>query len=225
MSTWSALNMNNSNSPLMEQLIFFHDNTLLILTMIMVFIFYTMIFISLNKFTSYLILENQTLEFIWTVIPMILLIFIALPSIQILYLMDESNKSFITLKIIGNQWYWSYEYSDFKKINFDSFMINTYSPQNFRLLDTDNHIILPFNTQIRTIISSIDTIHAWTIPSLGLKMDAIPGRLNQMTFNSLYPGLFYGQCSEICGINHSFMPITLEIINFPSFLNWILNFS
>nr|YP_009946936.1 cytochrome c oxidase subunit II [Macrostemum floridum]QOH91254.1 cytochrome c oxidase subunit 2 [Macrostemum floridum] len=225
MSTWSSINMNNSNSPLMEQLIFFHDNTMLILSMITMFILYIMIFLMKNKFINYKILENQHLELIWTIIPMILLIFIALPSIQILYLMDESNKPFITLKIIGNQWYWSYEYSDFKKINFDSFMINSPSPQLFRLLDTDNHIILPFKVHIRTLITSIDTIHAWTIPSLGLKMDAVPGRLNQMTFTSLYSGLFFGQCSEICGINHSFMPITLEIINFNSFLNWILNFS
>nr|YP_009775573.1 cytochrome c oxidase subunit II [Delias pasithoe]QJA15799.1 cytochrome c oxidase subunit II [Delias pasithoe] len=225
MATWSDLNLQNSTSPLMEQMIFFHDHTLIILLMITILVMYLMMNLFFNKFINRFLLEGQMIELIWTILPTITLIFIALPSLRLLYLLDELNNPLITLKSIGHQWYWSYEYSDFNNIEFDSYMINEFNNlNNFRLLDVDNRIILPMNNQIRILITSTDVIHSWTIPSLGVKVDANPGRLNQTNFFINRPGVFFGQCSEICGANHSFMPIVIESIPMKNFLNWINNF-
>nr|YP_009328097.1 cytochrome c oxidase subunit II [Trigonidium sjostedti]APD14955.1 cytochrome c oxidase subunit II [Trigonidium sjostedti] len=223
MSTWSNLNLQNSSSPLMEQLIFFHDHTLLILTMITIMVSYIMISLFFNKFNNRFLLEGQMIELIWTILPAITLIFIALPSLRLLYLLDDSYNPSITFKTIGHQWYWSYEYMDFKNmIEFDSYMISDLNSINlFRLLDVDNRTILPMNIQIRTLITAADVIHSWTIPTLGIKSDATPGRLNQILFFISRPGVFFGQCSEICGTNHSFMPIVIESVNLNSFINWI----
>nr|ACT80193.1 cytochrome c oxidase subunit 2 [Bradysia amoena] len=227
MATWSNLNLQDSTSPLMEQLIYFHDHSLLILILITVLVSYLMIMLFFNSFTNRFLLSGQTIEIIWTIIPAIILMFIALPSLRLLYLLDEISSPLITLKTIGHQWYWSYEYSDFNSIEFDSYMIpvNEMKLNNFRLLDVDNRIILPFNTKIRILISAADVIHSWTIPSLGVKVDGTPGRLNQTNFLINRPGLFFGQCSEICGANHSFMPIVIESVKLNYFINWIKNFS
>nr|UFZ13153.1 cytochrome c oxidase subunit II [Ctenochauliodes sagittiformis] len=223
MATWSNLNLQDSASPMMEQLTFFHDHTLLILIMITILVGYLMSTLFFNKFTNRLLLEGQTIEIIWTILPAITLVFIALPSLRLLYLLDEISDPSITLKSIGHQWYWSYEYSDFKNIEFDSYMIPYHEmPSNgFRLLDVDNRIILPMLSQIRVLVTAADVLHSWTIPALGVKIDATPGRLNQTSFFMNRPGLFYGQCSEICGANHSFMPITIESIPTNIFINWI----
>nr|YP_010947373.1 cytochrome c oxidase subunit II [Prismosticta microprisma]WGO62401.1 cytochrome c oxidase subunit II [Prismosticta microprisma] len=227
MATWSNLNLQNGASPLMEQIIFFHDHTLIILIMITILVGYLMMNLFFNKYINRFLLEGQMIELIWTILPAITLIFIALPSLRLLYLLDDLNKPLITLKSIGHQWYWSYEYSDFNNIEFDSYMIpmNEMSSNNFRLLDVDNRIILPFNNQIRIMVTATDVIHSWTIPSLGVKVDANPGRLNQTNFFINRPGIFYGQCSEICGANHSFMPIVIESISMMNFINWINNYS
>nr|YP_009538106.1 cytochrome c oxidase subunit II [Athyma ranga]AYN60888.1 cytochrome c oxidase subunit 2 [Athyma ranga] len=226
MATWSNLNYQNSASPLMEQIIFFHDHTLIILIMITILVSYLMISLFFNKYINRFLLEEQMIELIWTILPAITLIFIALPSLRLLYLLDELNNPLITLKSIGHQWYWSYEYSDFNNIEFDSYMIQeTNNLSNFRLLDVDNRIVLPMNNQIRILITATDVIHSWTIPSLGVKVDANPGRLNQTSFFINRPGIFYGQCSEICGANHSFMPIVIESISIKNFINWINNYS
>nr|UFZ13897.1 cytochrome c oxidase subunit II [Neochauliodes umbratus] len=223
MATWSNLNLQDSASPLMEQLTFFHDHTLLILIMITILVGYLMSTLFFNKFTNRLLLEGQTIEIIWTILPAVTLIFIALPSLRLLYLLDEISDPSITLKSIGHQWYWSYEYSDFSDIEFDSYMIpnNEMSTNGFRLLDVDNRIILPMLSQIRILVTAADVLHSWTIPALGVKIDATPGRLNQASFFINRPGLFYGQCSEICGANHSFMPIVIESIPTTKFINWI----
>nr|AGJ84175.1 cytochrome c oxidase subunit II [Prociphilus ligustrifoliae]AGJ84176.1 cytochrome c oxidase subunit II [Prociphilus ligustrifoliae]AGP50173.1 cytochrome c oxidase subunit II [Prociphilus ligustrifoliae] len=222
--SWFKLNFQNSNSPLMEQLIFFHDHTIFITIMIMMMITYMMMFIINNKNINIKISENQFIEFIWTIIPPIILIFIALPSLHILYLMDEIKSPIMTIKIFGHQWFWSYEYSDFNNIEFESYMINNLNNENFRLIEVDNKTIIPFKFNIRLLISSDDVIHSWTIPSLGIKMDAIPGRMNQINIFLNRPGLYFGQCSEICGINHSFMPIQIESIKLNKFIYWIKNF-
>nr|AGJ84178.1 cytochrome c oxidase subunit II [Prociphilus sp. Y8936] len=222
--SWFKLNFQNSNSPLMEQLIFFHDHTIFITIMIMTTITYMMMFIIKNKNINIKIMENQFIEIIWTMIPPIILIFIALPSLHILYLMDEIKSPIITIKIFGHQWFWSYEYSDFNNIEFESYMINNLNKMNFRLIEVDNKTIIPFKFNIRLLISSDDVIHSWTIPSLSIKMDAIPGRMNQINMFLNRPGMFFGQCSEICGINHSFMPIQIESINLNKFIYWIKNF-
>nr|YP_010166649.1 cytochrome c oxidase subunit II [Leconectes striatellus]QRV62740.1 cytochrome c oxidase subunit 2 [Leconectes striatellus] len=227
MATWSNLNLQDSASPLMEQLTFFHDHTLMILTMITILVGYLMFSLFFNKYINRFLLEGQTIEVIWTILPAIILIFIALPSLRLLYLLDEISNPWLTLKSIGHQWYWSYEYSDFKKLEFDSYMIpmNELMENGFRLLDVDNRVILPFNSQIRIIVSAMDVLHSWTIPSLGVKIDATPGRLNQTNFFMNRPGLFYGQCSEICGANHSFMPIVIESTPTNMFINWISKMS
>nr|QUS63492.1 cytochrome c oxidase subunit II [Odontoptilum angulatum] len=226
MATWSNFNLQNAASPLMEQIIFFHDHTLIILIMITILVSYLMMSLFFNKFINRFLLEEQMIELIWTILPAITLIFIALPSLRLLYLLDELNNPLMTLKSIGHQWYWSYEYSDFYNIEFDSYMIQTkdLNQNNFRLLDVDNRIILPMNNQIRILITATDVIHSWTIPSLGIKVDANPGRLNQTNFFINRPGIFYGQCSEICGANHSFMPIVIESISIKNFINWINNY-
>nr|WFP43242.1 cytochrome c oxidase subunit II [Callimenellus fumidus] len=226
MATWSNFNLQNSNSPLMEQLTFFHDHTLLILLMITIMVAYIMISLLFNKYTHRLLLEGQTIEIIWTVLPAIILIFIALPSLRLLYLLDESMNPMITVKTIGHQWYWKYEYTDFPfPYEFDSYIIpyNEMSNNGFRLLDVDNRTILPMNTQIRMLVTAADVLHSWTVPSLGVSVDATPGRLNQTNFFMNRPGIFYGQCSEICGANHSFMPIVIESVNTLTFINWITN--
>nr|AND96592.1 cytochrome c oxidase subunit 2 [Liatongus militaris] len=223
MATWKSTLLQDAASPLMEQLIFFHNHALLILLMITIIVSYMMLTLFSNKYNYRYLLEGQTIEIIWTVIPAVTLIFIALPSLQLLYLLDEISNPMISIKTIGHQWYWSYEYSDFKKLEFDSYMIptNEMKFENFRLLDVDNRTILPFNTQIRMLITAADVIHSWTIPALSVKIDATPGRLNQINFILNRTGLFFGQCSEICGANHSFMPIVVESISMPYFIKWL----
>nr|ADO13503.1 cytochrome c oxidase subunit II [Maruca vitrata] len=227
MATWSNFNLQNGASPLMEQIIFFHDHTLIILIMITVLVGYLMLSLFFNKYINRFLLEGQMIELIWTILPAITLIFIALPSLRLLYLLDELNNPLITLSSIGHQWYWSYEYSDFNNIEFDSYMtpVNEMNNNSFRLLDVDNRIVLPMGNQIRIMVTATDVIHSWTIPSLGVKVDANPGRLNQTNFFINRPGIFYGQCSEICGANHSFMPIVIESISIKNFINWINNYS
>nr|YP_010704175.1 cytochrome c oxidase subunit II [Julodis variolaris]WCO87681.1 cytochrome c oxidase subunit II [Julodis variolaris] len=227
MATWGNMLTLDGTSPLMEQLAFFHDHTLSILIMITVLVGYLLFTLFYNNYTNRFLLEGQTIELIWTIIPAVTLIFIAFPSLQLLYLIDEINNPLITVKAIGHQWYWSYEYSDFKNFEFDSYMLpnNSLQPFNFRLLDVDNRMALPFNSQIRILVTAADVIHSWTVPSLGVKVDATPGRLNQVSFNINRPGLLYGQCSEICGANHSFMPIVMESINTKSFINWVQKMS
>nr|ADL39923.1 cytochrome oxidase subunit 2 [Atheta bosnica] len=223
MATWKTLTVQDSASPLMEQLMFFHDHTLMILLMITTLVGYIMASLFFNSFNYRYLLEGQMIELIWTILPAITLIFIALPSLRLLYLLDEINNPLITIKTIGHQWYWSYEYSDFKNIEFDSYMIptNEMNNFNFRLLDVDNRIVIPYNSQIRMLVTAADVLHSWTIPSLSVKIDATPGRLNQINFFINRTGIFFGQCSEICGANHSFMPIVLESISPKYFIKWI----
>nr|YP_010321626.1 cytochrome c oxidase subunit II [Glyptotendipes tokunagai]UKO31619.1 cytochrome c oxidase subunit 2 [Glyptotendipes tokunagai] len=225
MATWSNLGMQDSNSPIMEQLNFFHDHALLILILVTTLVGYLMGTLFFNKLNNRYLLHGQTIEVIWTILPAIILLFIAFPSLRILYLLDEVNNPSISLKTIGHQWYWSYEYSDFLGIEFDSYMIpqNEMTLDSFRLLDVDNRVILPINNQIRILVSATDVLHSWTVPSLGVKIDASPGRLNQTNFFINRPGLYFGQCSEICGANHSFMPIVIESIPTNHFIKWISN--
>nr|YP_010531101.1 cytochrome c oxidase subunit II [Omoglymmius wukong]UXW93688.1 cytochrome c oxidase subunit II [Omoglymmius wukong] len=217
MTSLSSLNFQEANSPLMEQLFFFHDHSLSILMMITMIVSILMISMFNNKYINRFLLENQMIEIIWTSLPAIILVFLALPSLRLLYLLEELVNPIMTLKTIGHQWYWNYEYSDFN-IEYDSYMNSNF----FRLLDVDNRVVLPFNIQIRILITATDVIHSWTIPSLGVKSDATPGRLNQTNFYMNKSGLYYGQCSEICGANHSFMPITIESVTSKMFLNWIM---
>ena len=168
------------------------------------------------------------IELIWTITPALILIAIAFPSFRLLYLLDEVISPTITIKVVGHQWYWSYEYSDYvnesgESIEFDSYMIPESDLElgQFRLLDVDNKVIVPVDTHSRLIITGADVIHSWAVPSLGMKIDAVPGRLNQTSILAERTGVFYGQCSEICGVWHGFMPIAVEAVSVQDYLAWI----
>lgn len=221
--TWGQLLFQDAASPIILQLISFHDHTLIILTLVITVVSYAIISIILNKFTNRYLIEAQQIETIWTIVPAIILLFLALPSLRLLYLTDEVRNPRLTLKAIGHQWYWRYEYTDFANLEIDSYITQTQdlSIGEYRLLEVDNRVVLPINLETRILVSAADVIHAWSVPSLGVKVDAVPGRLNQLGFTITIPGIYYGQCSEICGANHSFIPISIEAINIKSFISWI----
>lgn len=225
--TWGQLIFQDAVSPIILQIISFHDHTLIVLTLVISVVSYALYVIITNSYTNRYLIEAQEIETIWTILPAIILLFLALPSLRLLYLTDEIRQPGITLKAIGHQWYWRYEYSDFINVEIDSYIIPTSDlvPGEFRLLEVDNRVVLPIQLEIRVLVTAADVIHSWTVPSLGVKVDAIPGRLNQLGFTINQPGVFYGQCSEICGANHSFIPIAIESINLKSFINWISNFN
>jgi cytochrome c oxidase subunit 2 len=176
------------------------------------------------------IIHGTAIEVAWTVTPSIILMIIAIPSFALLYSMDEGVDPAITVKAIGHQWYWSYEYSDYstadnQSILFDSYMI----PEDdlvfgqLRLLEVDHRVVLPTHTHVRMIITAADVLHSWAVPSLGVKCDAVPGRLNQTSLFLTREGVFYGQCSEICGTNHGFMPIVVEGVSLEDYISWVSN--
>nr|YP_010835456.1 cytochrome c oxidase subunit 2 [Perenniporia fraxinea]WFS78689.1 cytochrome c oxidase subunit 2 [Perenniporia fraxinea] len=178
---------------------------------------------------AYKYLNHGTLiELIWTITPAVILIAIAFPSFRLLYLLDEVISPTVTIKVVGHQWYWSYEYSDYinvsgESIEFDSYMIPDSDLElgQFRLLEVDNKVVIPTDTHIRLIITAADVIHSFAVPSLGFKVDAVPGRLNQTSILAERTGTFYGQCSEICGVYHGFMPIAIEAVSIQDYLAWI----
>nr|ALO20666.1 cytochrome c oxidase subunit 2 [Catablema vesicarium] len=221
----NQLGFQDGASPIAEQLIFFHDNVMFLIVIITVLVGWIMIASATNKHYYKYLVEGTTIEIIWTLVPAIILVFVAFPSLQLLYSMDEVVDPSLTIKAIGHQWYWSYEYSDVdgESIEFDSYMIPTSDLEvgDLRLLEVDNRVIIPVNTQVRVVITGADVIHCFAVPSLGIKADAIPGRLNQASFLIKRPGVYYGQCSEICGSDHSFMPIVVEGVSQEKFVNWI----
>lgn len=224
MATWDQINFQNRYSPLIEQFIFLHDHIIAILILIMFLVSYMLTKFYFSKTTVITQKENHQLEVLWTFLPGVVLILIAFPSLRLLYLSEESENNPLSIKTMGHQWYWSYEYGDFKRLEFDSFMVSNLEHENaFRLLDTDNNTVIPSKTPVQLFVSSTDVLHAWSIPSLGVKADSAPGRLNIINILSLKPGLFFGQCSEICGTNHRFIPITLDIRPISSFKAWVLN--
>lgn len=226
MSAWGQISFQDAASPLISQLIYFHDHAILIITLVITLVSFAFISLIRNKFLNTKIFEAQQIETIWTVLPAIILLFLALPSLRLLYLIDEISTPCFSIKTIAHQWYWRYEYTDFNSIEFDSYIIplDRLLPGQFRLLEVDNRIVTPINTEIRILVTSADVIHSWAVPSLGIKLDAIPGRLNQTGLYISRPGVYYGQCSEICGSEHSFMPICIEAVDPPSFIKWVKQF-
>nr|AGM47635.1 cytochrome c oxidase subunit 2 [Perodicticus potto edwarsi] len=218
------LGFQDAASPIMEELLYFHDHTLMIVFTISSLVLYIISLMLSTELTHTSTMDAQEVETVWTILPAVILILIALPSLRILYMMDEINTPSLTLKTMGHQWYWSYEYTDYDSLCFDSYMIPTpdLEPGDLRLLEVDNRVILPTEMSIRMLISSEDVLHSWTVPALGIKTDAIPGRLNQATLMTSRAGIYYGQCSEICGSNHSFMPIVLELVPLKYFEEWLL---
>lgn len=221
MPVWGSLYFQNGVSSVIEQLIFFRDYTIIIIIVVIILVGYILVTSCSNVRFNLGLFEGQELERIWTLIPAFFLLFIAFPSLRLLYLIEEFDIYDLTVKVLGHQWYWSYEYSDFDIKMFDSY-IKRNEDRIFRLLDVDNCLVVPYNVNIRIIVTGIDVIHSWTIPSLGVKADAIPGRLNQLSliFNRI--GVYSGECSEICGANHRFIPIVIMVIPRNNFLNiWI----
>ena len=168
----------------------------------------------------------QTLEFVWTILPAVILIFIGVPSIILLYNYDLDRGDLLTVKVSGHQWYWSYDYSDFPRVEFDSYMklSEDLAAGEYRLLETDNRVILPFLCSIRFIVRSADVIHSWALPRIAAKVDANAGFMNTINLQFFVPGVYYGQCSEICGANHSFIPICVEVISLSLFKIWLNSF-
>lgn len=242
-------------TPVMEGIIYFNNQLMFLMILIACFVGW-MLYRSLVLFSSdpsnSSVPENFThstlLEVVWTVSPALILMFIGLPSFALLYSMDEIVDPSITLKVVGHQWYWSYEYSDYisemsdssgepiteiKSINFDSYLIPEDEliipkPYNtgkggkvFRLLEVDNRVVLPVNTHIRVLVTGADVLHSWAVPSLGVKVDSCPGRLNLINIFIKREGVFYGQCSEICGVNHGFMPIVVQSVDLEEYISWI----
>jgi cytochrome c oxidase subunit 2 len=197
---------------------------------------YFMLYVTLSSFheSKNLVAQKFThsslLEIIWTIIPAIALVLIAVPSFSLLYSLDELVNPSVTLKIVGHQWYWSYEYSDYSELTggeslaFDSYMLPTedLTVGGFRLLEVDKRVVLPINLHIRLLVTASDVIHSWAVPSFGVKMDGCPGRLSQTALFIKREGTYYGQCSEICGINHGFMPIVVKGVSTDSFINYLL---
>ena len=224
-------------SPNAEGMIFFHNYLMFFLIFIGLFVMW-LLYVVIKEFgtethpISQKFTHSSLLEIVWTIFPAVVLLFIAVPSFALLYSLDELIDPALTLKVVGHQWYWSYEYSDYlgtnpddekKGINFDSYMIATDDLEYgaFRLLEVDNRVILPTNTHIRLLVTAADVLHSWAMPSFGIKIDACPGRLSQGSLFIKRPGVYYGQCSEICGVNHGFMPIVVNAISVNSFIGWV----
>ena len=220
MIVWGQLNLQEGMTTVIELLNYFHDYMMIVLLLILTFVTYVFLYIisspRLDKYT----MDSHVLETVWTVVPMVILLFMAFPSLYLLYLMEDISSPSLTVKVIGHQWYWEYQYSNsWFNYSFDSYMVHELrdSPL-FYSLDVDNRLVLPTLANILFLVTSADVLHSWTVPTLGIKVDACPGRLNYLTTITPYSGVYYGQCREICGSNHRFMPIVLEFVPMESYL-------
>jgi cytochrome c oxidase subunit 2 len=234
-STPWQLYFQDAATPVMEGIINLHHDLMFFITFIFFFVLIVMIrtlyffrYSEKNmKSPNRLVVHGTTIEIIWTVVPSLILIVVALPSFALLYSIDEIIDPALTLKCIGNQWFWSYEYSDFENqacsVRFDSYIVPEDDLEfgTLRLLEVDNRVVLPLKTHIRLLITASDVLHSWAVPSLGVKLDACPGRLNQTSLFVVRNGIFFGQCSEICGSAHALMPIAVESVDPDKFLLWL----
>jgi len=229
-----GVNFQDPATPIMEGIIEFHNHLMFFIVLIAIFTTWVLgrclyFYNENNNPKSEMFTHSTPLEIVWTVVPALILLFIAVPSFALLYSMDEMIDPALTLKVVGHQWYWSYEYSDYstlegsESLNFDSYMLSAedLTKGNLRLLEVDNRIILPINTHIRVIVTAADVLHSWAVPSFGIKVDACPGRLNQASLFIKREGVFYGQCSEICGVNHGFMPIVVRAVDLDQYVSWL----
>ena len=221
---WGQLNFQEATSTVIELLNYFHDYIIIILLLILVFVTYLFIYLGATPRLDKHTIDSHVLETVWTILPIIVLLFIAFPSLYLLYLIEEISTPSLTVKVVGHQWYWEYQFSSDSNtsVTFDSYIVH--DSENFPLfysLDVDNRLVLPTLANILFLVTSADVLHSWTVPTLGIKVDACPGRLNYLTSVSTHVGVFYGQCREICGSNHSFMPIVLEFVPFDSYINYL----
>jgi len=224
------LNLQDAASPVMEELAKFHDLLLYITIGIVCFVFLLMLYVCIrfskkNNPVPSTTSSNILIEIIWTIVPIIILVIIAIPSIRTLYFMEQKIDPDLTVKVVGHQWYWEYEYPD-HGFSFDSYMIKDEDLKQgqLRLLEVDNRVIVPVNSKVKILLTSYDVIHSWAVPALGIKTDAVPGRVNETWLQITKPGVYYGQCSEICGVGHGFMPIAIEAVEQADFEKWLLKF-
>ena len=216
-------------TPFMKDLTWMHNYILLpIIIAISVFVLFLMIYLFVNFRESKNpnpsnTTHNVTLEVLWTVIPCLILVVIAIPSFKLLYKEETIPKADVTVKAIGYQWYWGYEYPD-EKISFESVMIEDkdLKPGQLRLLTTDTKVVVPVNKVVKILITSMDVNHAWAMPAFGVKRDAIPGRINETWFKAEKEGVYHGQCSELCGIKHAFMPIEVHVVSNEKYASWLV---
>jgi cytochrome c oxidase subunit 2 len=213
---WGIFSLQDALRVTIEQIVYFHDYLIIVIIIIIGVVGYFIGFVLFTKSYSSRIVADHLVESVWTILPIIVLIFLVYPSIYLLYLIDERRVEFLcTLKVIGHQWYWSYKIDGLLELEIDSYIDRE---RVVRLIDVDNRIIIPAQEQIRALITSRDVLHSWALPSLGLKIDAIPGRLNQFVFIVILNSVIHGQCREICGVNHSFIPIVLEAVRLKDLL-------
>ena len=215
--------LQGSASPVMDNIIWFHNFLLWLITAITVFVLALLIIVAV-KFNAKAnpvpskTTHNTLIEVAWTIIPVLILVGIAVPSFRLLFQELDIPKADLTIKATGKQWYWSYAYPDNGKFEFDSLLVADKAP---RLLGVDNEVVVPVNKIIRVQVTGADVIHAFAIPSFGIKIDAVPGRLNETWFKATKEGMFYGQCSELCGKDHAFMPIAIRVVNDQEFAAWV----
>ena len=223
------LNLQTPASPMAQMMYDFHTELLWIVTIITLFVL-ALLLICIFRFNEKAnpvpskTTHNSVLEVVWTVLPIVILVVIAIPSYRLLFFADRTTEAEMTMKIIGNQWFWSYEYPD-QEISFDSIPrpdneIDTAKGEH-RLLEVDKHVVLPVGTNIRLLFTATDVLHAWTIPAFGVKLDNVPGRINETWVRIDKEGRYYGQCSELCGVNHSFMPIVVDAVSKEKFQAWV----
>lgn len=224
MIKWGALGIQNGIRWTSIQTDEFHDYILFFLLIILFVVAGLLVSLMLNTFQFKFLLEFQGLEFVWTLLPGGILLFLGGPRLKLLYSLETVSSPRLVVKVIGHQWYWSYDYSDFDGVEFDSYILPLEELNQFRLLDVDNRVVVPTGVLVSFIVSAADVLHSWAVPALGLKVDAVPGRLNQIFTSILTRGLFFGRCSEICGANHRFMPIVVESVPRTLFKRWVLSF-
>jgi len=219
------MNLQPPATPTMERLVDFHNQLLVIITVITLFVLGLLVYVMIRfnekrNPTPSKTSHNTLLEVAWTVVPVLILVYIAVQSFPFLYFADRTGEPAMTLKATGHQWYWSYEYPDHGGVAIDA-NLNWEATGADRLLETDNRVVVPVDTKIRLLTTADDVIHAWAMPSFGVKLDSVPGRTNETWFEVTREGVFYGQCSELCGNGHAYMPIVVEAVSKEKFDAWI----
>jgi cytochrome c oxidase subunit 2 len=225
------LGLQGSASPVMDSLVSFHNFLLVVITLIAAFVLALLVVI-IVKFnaranpTPTRTTHNTLLEVLWTVVPVFILVVIAIPSFRLLFYQLDTPPADLTIKATGKQWYWTYAYPDHGPFEFDSLMLQDADRQKLnpvppRLLAVDNALVVPVNKVVRLQTIGSDVIHAFSVPSFGIKIDSIPGRLNETWFRATREGIYYGQCSELCGKDHAFMPIEVRVVSEQAFAAWV----
>ena len=215
-------------TPVMRFATTFHNLLLVIIFLITIFVLALLLFVVVRfsekrNPTPSKTTHNSIIEVLWTAVPVLILVVIAIPSFRLLFLTDQTVDADMTIKAIGRQWYWTYEYPDHGDFAFDAFIVadEDLQPGQLRLLETDNRLVVPVGKKVRVLTTSSDVLHAWAMPAFGIKMDSVPGRANETWFQVDKPGVYYGQCSELCGAGHGFMPITIEAVSEAAFDAWV----